>query len=80
MSKQEERVHAAFDYMHHAFNSGLTDEECQELTGLSPSSQRPRRIALVDAGRLKDSGLTRKTSSGRNAIVWAIAESCGVSA
>lgn len=78
LNAQEKQVMDEFDAWSKTKWIGLTDEECQGVTGLSPSSQRPRRIALVDAGRLKDSGLTRKTSSGRSAIVWAVAESCGV--
>lgn len=49
---------------------GLTDEEIQGLTGLSPSTERPRRIELERLGRLFDSGEQRKTKSGRWAVVW----------
>lgn len=49
---------------------GMTDEEMQDASGLSPSSQRPRRVELVDGGHIEDSGLRRKTKSGREAIVW----------
>lgn len=49
---------------------GATDEEMQIVLGLNPSAQRPRRVELVDAGLVRDSGRTRKTTSGRNAIVW----------
>ena len=53
-----------------ASDVGMTDEEIQSASGLSPSSQRPRRVELVDGGHIEDSGLRRKTKSGRNAIVW----------
>lgn len=53
---------------------GLTDEEGIEVTGLSPSTYRPRRCEGVEAGRVVDSGRTRKTRSGRNAAVWVCRE------
>lgn len=53
---------------------GLTDEEGITATGISASAYRPRRVELVGAGVVKDSGQTRKTVSGRSAIVWRVAE------
>lgn len=47
-----------------------TDEEMQDILGLNDNSQRPRRVALVTAQLVKDSGRTRKTRSNRDAIVW----------
>jgi hypothetical protein len=51
---------------------GLTDEELQGILNMNPSTQRPRRIELCNAEPplVKDSGRTRKTRSGRNAVVW----------
>lgn len=49
---------------------GLIDEEGIELTGMSPSTFRPRRIECVQAGLVYDSGETRLTRSGRKATVW----------
>lgn len=49
---------------------GLTDEEIQGLTGLSPSTERPRRVELWRSGVLKDSGVRRPTSTGRYAVIW----------
>lgn len=49
---------------------GATDEEMQDALGMNPSTQRPRRIELVDRGLAADSGQKRKTRSGRNAVVW----------
>ena len=49
---------------------GLTDEECVEVTGMSPSTVRPRRIELVRDGLLMDSGMTRKTRANRAATIW----------
>lgn len=49
---------------------GLTDQEIQHATNLDPSTERPRRGELVDAGLIYDSGRKRRTLSGRRAIVW----------
>lgn len=49
---------------------GATDEECQIALGLNPSTQRPRRIELVEAGLIVEADFQRKTRSGRNASVW----------
>lgn len=49
---------------------GLTDGEGIEVTGLDPSTYRPRRVELVDAGLVFDSGTTRPTKAGRDAVVW----------
>jgi len=49
---------------------GLTDEQMQDVLKMNPSTQRPRRIELVKAGLVVDSGLTAKTSSGRLATIW----------
>ena len=49
---------------------GLTDEEGIEATGIAPSTYRPRRIELVEQGKVIDSGQTRLTRAGRKAVVW----------
>ena len=49
---------------------GATDEEMQDDLQLNPSTQRPRRVELVSAGLVRDSGRKRKTKSGRWAVVW----------
>ncbi|NBW23185.1 MAG: hypothetical protein EBR82_86100, partial [Caulobacteraceae bacterium] len=51
---------------------GLTDEEMQTRLGMNPSTQRPRRIELVRRGLVVECG-TRRTASGRMAVVWRIA-------
>jgi predicted ArsR family transcriptional regulator len=48
---------------------GLTDEEMQTRLGMNPSTQRPRRIELARRGMVVEAG-TRKTASGRMAVVW----------
>lgn len=49
---------------------GLTDHEMQEDLQMNPSTQRPRRVELVKAGLVKESGRFRLTPSGRRAVVW----------
>jgi hypothetical protein len=49
---------------------GATDEEIQHGLQMNPSTQRPRRVELVRAGLVADSGRTRKTNSGCKAVVW----------
>ncbi len=49
---------------------GLTDEEGVGVTGLSPNTWRPRRVELMRAGLVVDSGRTRRAKSGRRAVVW----------
>lgn len=49
---------------------GATDEEVQAALRLEGSTQRSRRVELVDAGLVKDSGATRATRKGRRAAVW----------
>lgn len=51
--------------------SGLTDEQGIDITGMSPSTYRPRRIELATKkGMIVDSGRTRLTRSGRHAVIW----------
>ena len=53
-----------------------TDEELMIYLHdvISPNAIRPRRGELVEAGMIRDSGVRRKTQSGRQAIVWIITE------
>lgn len=50
--------------------AGATDEEMQERLGVQPNTQRPRRVELVAAGLVENSGNTRETRAGRQACVW----------
>lgn len=52
--------------------AGATDEEIQTMLEINPSTQRPRRIELVNGGLVRDSGRTRLTQSRRKATVWEI--------
>jgi len=56
-----------------ASDDGMTDEELQLALNLNPSTERPRRIELVDEGSICDSGTKRNTTSGRSAVVWRVA-------
>jgi hypothetical protein len=53
---------------------GRTDEELQDILGMDPSTERPRRVELVEGGWLEDSGKRRPTRSGRQAIVWQVTD------
>lgn len=52
---------------------GATDEEIQTALSMGGSTQRPRRVELVNRGLVHDSGRTRRTTSGRQAVVWVAA-------
>lgn len=62
------------DYIRSQGRDGATDEQVQNALAMNPSTQRPRRVELVEGGFVVDSGGTRKTASGRNAVVWVAAE------
>lgn len=57
-------------YLSSVGKSGATDEEMQNHTQITPNTQRPRRVELVESGRVFDSGFKRKTKSNRDATVW----------
>jgi hypothetical protein len=63
------------EYLQGRGKDGSTDEEGCLALKMNPSTYRPRRIELQNAGLVRDSGLTRKTASGRAAVVWI---SCGL--
>lgn len=48
----------------------LTDEEISMITTIDGNTVRPRRVSLVESGRVRDSGRTKLTLSGRKAIAW----------
>ncbi len=50
--------------------AGMTDEEVQDALNMGGSTERPRRRELEQANRIRDSGRTRATKSGRSATVW----------
>jgi len=61
---------AVLDYLRGRGAEGATDEAIQEALQMNPSTQRPRRIECVELGLVRDSGRTRPTRSGRQAVVW----------
>jgi hypothetical protein len=50
-----------------------TDHELQRLLGMDPSTERPRRGELVDAGLVMESGRTKR-HQGREWTVWRVTE------
>ena len=50
-----------------------TDEELETTLNMSGNTIRPTRGTLVKDGLIKDSGFTRHTRSGNDAIVWCVA-------
>lgn len=62
------------DYIRSQGRDGATDEQVQNALSMNPSTQRPRRVELVEGGLVCDSGVTRKTQSGRSAVVWVAVE------
>tara|TARA_Y100000310_G_C20687469_1_gene820012 strand:+ start:2949 stop:3299 length:351 start_codon:yes stop_codon:yes gene_type:complete len=54
---------------------GATDAEIQGALKMDGNSERPRRVALTRAGLIEDSGRTRPTPSGRQAVVWQVCSS-----
>lgn len=71
MSDQARKVLVAF--LNSAGN-GLTDEEGERLLGIRGNSYRPNRIRLVEMGFVVKSEDSRRTDSGRRAIVWKISD------
>jgi hypothetical protein len=49
---------------------GCTDQEIQDGLSMDSNTSRPRRWELYREGRIKKSGATRKSTSGRNCDVW----------
>lgn len=54
--------------------TGATDEEMQLMVPMNQNTQRPRRIELVRDKFVADSGITRKTIGGDDAVVWVAIE------
>jgi len=58
--------------IHLAHPGGLTDDEVHNLTPMVYDSLTTRRSELAQGGFLADSGLTRKTRNGIEAVVWQV--------
>lgn len=50
----------------------ITDEGIANKLSMNPSTARPRRVELVDAGRVVAAGKSH-TASGRSAVAWKVA-------
>lgn len=50
--------------------AGCTDFEGERATSMLSQSYTPRRRELAQIGAVVDSGMRRRTQSGRSAIVW----------
>ena len=61
---------SVLSFLRGRMDRGATDEEIQRFLEMDPSTQRPRRIELVQAGLVRNSGGTRTTTSGRQAVIW----------
>jgi hypothetical protein len=53
-------------------HGGATDDEVQVGLDMNPSTERPRRIELVRAGKVRATEAKRPTRSGAMAIVWGL--------
>lgn len=53
-------------------DEGATDQEIQQALDMRASTERPRRVELVEMGLVADSGRRRETDSGREATVWEV--------
>ncbi len=54
-------------------NGPLTDEQIQHDLGMNPSTERPRRVKLVQKDLVRACG-TGKTKAGRKATLWGTIE------
>jgi hypothetical protein len=62
-----------YDFILNAGARGATDEEIQDHLDIPGNTQRPRRWELSHKqDRIKPTGETRKTHTGRYAVVWTI--------
>lgn len=68
------------DHIRSSGERGATDEEMQESLGMNPSTQRPRRVELVEGGWVVDSGRRRATRAKREAVVWVLTDAGRASA
>jgi hypothetical protein len=62
------------DFIQRQRHLGATDEEMQSSLPMNPNTQRPRRVELVQGLWVVDSGRTRKTMGGDEAVVWVATE------
>jgi len=68
------------DFMRQRDDYGATLEEVETGTRISGNTVRPRMKTLRQRGQVVDSGTTRKTLAGNDAIVWVITEAWKIAA
>lgn len=61
-----------FECIQTAGPAGRTDDEIQKLLDMPGDTERPRRVKLVQDGRIKKAGFERRTSAGRPAEVYIV--------
>jgi len=61
---------AVYSYIVRQGISGATDEEICDALDMGGSTERPRRIELVEGDLVVETDRRRYTKSGRLAIVW----------
>lgn len=59
-----------FAYVFLQGKHGATDDEIQVALDMNPSTERPRRVELVELGLIMRAPMNRKTRTGRQASVW----------
>lgn len=62
------------DYLRERAERGATDEEMQVACEMNANTQRPRRVELETAGWIVRTEHVRKTMSGRDAVVYRVAD------
>ncbi len=67
LSRMQSRV---LDFIRSRAGLGATDEQIAIALGLPGDRVRPRRVELERLGRIENTGVTRATSCGRQAVVW----------
>lgn len=72
MPKVGTKRRAVLDCIERQMYAGATDEELQRWLNMTGNTERPRRVELLNAGFIKDSGMTRPTLSGEQAVVWVL--------
>jgi len=53
-----------------AAHGPATDQQMQDALHMTPQSQCPRRLELLEKKSIRNSGKTALTRAGRNAILW----------
>lgn len=48
----------------------VTDEDICIALSMNPSTERPRRVELIQAGLIRDSGSVSLTRARRRAVLW----------